>query len=212
MKRLGIVLLLVLASTPAWSWNLWGVDVSGVEVQSSLWLIQNAVTDGAPSPIVNTIGLSIPLRFLKTWVFRPEVQAFTLGYAYEDGRAVPESDNLFDNVTILGLMINSVGGYEWRLSQTLVWTNEVGLGFLARIPIYFNGSTAADMAIPATAWLLAGRLIYPNLGTSLAWQFSPLFTAVVRAQLFYPIFDLWGGLPWYDQLTLGGGIGIRYSF
>jgi hypothetical protein len=211
MKRLAMWVLLLAAASPSWGLTLWGVDINGLEVQSSWWSVQNAVGDGAPNPVVNTLGVSIPFRFLGHWTARPEVQFFTLGYKFQDGRAVPESAE-WDNVTILGVMINPTAGYEFTLSPTLSWAAEGGFGFLARFPIFFNGSTASDMALPATGWLLAGRFLYPNVGSSITWQFSPLFAATLRGQLFYPIFNLWNGLPWYDELTYGIGIGIRFTF
>lgn len=211
MKRCVVWLLFVLATPASWGLTLWGVDINGLELQSSVWSIQNAVADGAPDPVVNTLGVSVPFRFLGNWTFRPEAQLFFQGYKYAGGRAVPESSE-WDNVTILGLMINPLGGYDISFGQTLTWSNEAGLGFLARFPVFLNGATAVDMALPATGWLLAGRLFYPNVGTSLTWQFSPLFAATLRGQFFYPVFNLWSGLPWYDELTYGVGIGVRFTF
>lgn len=211
MKRLPLWLLLLVLVSPSWGLTLWGVDINGLEVQSSYYLILNAVEDGAPDPLVNTVGASVPFRFLGNWLFRPEAQVFWLGYKFADGRAVPES-SLWDHVTILSLLINPTVGYEFPLGPTLAWSAEAGLGFLNRFPIFLNGKTAADMALPVTGWLMAGRLFYPNVGSSLSWQFSPLFAATLRAQLLYPVFNLWGGLPWYDQLTFGGGFGIRFTF
>lgn len=213
MKWAGFGLWLLVLVPGSWGLTVFGVDVNGLELQSSVWSIQNAVGDGAPDPIVNTLGVSIPFRFLGQWTFRPEAQAFYLGYRYleTEGRAVPE-DQAYDNVTILGIMINPTGGYEIPLTPALSWVVEGGVGFLIRVPVYLNGKRAGEMALPATGWLMAGRFLYPDVGTSLTWQFSPLFAATVRAQAFYPVFNLWNGLPWYDQFTYGIGIGVRFTF
>jgi len=203
---------LVLLLAPAtWGLTLWGVDIKGLEVQSSYWMVRNAVADGAPDPLVNTLGASIPFRFSGSWVFRPEVQVFALGYKYEGGRAVPESPE-WPNVSILTIAIHPTLGWETILSPTLSWTGEGGLAFLARSPIFFNGAGSADMALPVTGWLLAGRLVYPSAGASLVWQFSPLFAAVVRGQVLLPVFNLWTGERWDDQLTGGLGLGLRLTF
>src|SRR5208283_2357655 len=103
------------------------------------------------------------------------------------------------------IMINPTVGYEFPLTPTLAAVAEGCLGFLLRAPIFPNGATAGDMALPVTGWLMAGRFIYPDVGGSITWQFSPVLAATFRLQLFYPIFDLWGGLPWYDELTYGAG-------
>lgn len=210
MKWSALWLLLLVLTPASWGLTLWGVDINGLELQSSYLSIRNTVNNGAPDPLVNTLGVSVPFRFGGHWTFRPEAQMFFVGYKYEDGRAVPESAE-WDNVTILSLMINPTGGYEFPLNPALVWSVEGGLGFLARVPVFLNGKTAGEMALPATGWLLA-RLFYPNVGTGLTWQFSPLFAGTLRAQLFYPVFNLWNGLPWDDQFTSGVGLGIRFTF
>lgn len=211
MKRALIALLLVLTAPASWAYNLWGVDINGLELQSSIWSIRNAVTGTAPDPVVNTLGVSIPFRFLGNWTFRPEAQVFYQGYAFANGRAVPESAE-WDNVTILGVMIHPTGGFEYDLTPTLSWSAEAGLGFLARFPLYLNGSKAGDWALPVTGWLLAGRLFYPSLGTGITWQFSPVFAFTVRGQAFFPIFNLWNNLPLDDEFTYGVGVGVRFTF
>ena len=211
MKRPVFWFLALVLASPSWGLTIWGVDINGLEIQTSYYSILNSVKDGAPDPLVNTIGASIPFRFLGNWTFRPEAQVFFLGYKYQGGRAVPESSE-WDNVSILSLMINPTVGYEFPLNPSLSWSAEVGLGLLARIPVFFNGTKALEMALPVTGWLLAGRLFYPDLGTGVTWQFSPLFAVTLRAQAFYPIFNLWDNLPWYDEFTYGLGLGIRFTF
>jgi len=211
MRRILLWWLLLVLVPSSWGLTLWGVDINGLEAQSSYYMVLNAVDDGAPDPLVNAVGASIPFRFLGQWLFRPEAQVFALGYKFASGRAVPES-SLFDHVVVLSLLINPTVGYEIPLGPTLSLATEGGLGFLSRFPIFFNGANAGSMALPVTGWLMAGRFIYPNVGTGLTWQFSPLFGFTVRAQAFYPLFNLWDNLPWYDELTVGGGIGVRFTF
>jgi len=210
MKRLCVGVLLVALAPASWGVSLWGMNLDGVEAQSSILVILNSVEDGAPDPVVNTIGISAPVRLRGNWYLRPEIQMFFLGYKY-DGRAVPES-SMWDNVVEWSIMLNPTGGYEFPLTRDLTATAEGGLGFLLRFPVYLNGDTAGGMAWPVTSWLLAGRFLYPDVGGGLAWKISSKWTAVFRGQLFYPIFDLWSGLPWYDELTFGAGIGVRYTF
>ncbi len=211
MKWVSFCLLSTVLIPASWGLTIWGVDINGIEVQTSYYSILNAVGDGAPDPFVNTLGASIPFRFMGHWLFRPEVQMFWLGYKYQDGRAVPES-SIWDNVTILSIMLNPTVGYEFPLTPTLSVAAEGGLGFLLRAPVFLNGTTAGSMALPVTGWLLAGRFLYPDVGSGITWQFSPLLAATLRFQAFYPIFNLWGGLPWYDEFTYGAGLGIRFTF
>jgi hypothetical protein len=174
-------------------------------------MILDSVNDAAPDPVVNTIGISVPIRLNEHWYTRPEIQIFFLGYKYDGGRAAPESSE-WDNVVEMSIMLNPTAGYDIPLTRDLVWSSEGGLGILLRFPVIFNGTTAADMAIPATGWFYAGRFIYPNIGTALTWKLSPKISAVLRSQIYYPLFDLWSGVPLYDELTFGVGIGIRYTF
>jgi hypothetical protein len=211
MKRAVFWVLFLSLAPASWGLTLWGVDINGLEIESSIFTIVNSVGDSAPDPIVNTVGLSVPFRFMGHFLFRPEAQLFFLSYAYQDGRAVPE-DSMFDNVVVMSIMLNPTFGYEFPINPTLSWSAEGGLGFLLRFPVFLNGTTAGDMALPVTGWLLAGRLFYPDVGSGITWQFSPLFALTLRAQLFFPIFNLWNDLPWYDELTYGAGLGVRFTF
>jgi hypothetical protein len=211
MKWVSFWLMFLVLLPASWGLTLWGIDISGLEVQSSYFSILNAVGDGAPDPLVNTLGVSVPFRISGHWLFRPEIQIFWLGYTYQDGRAVPQSSE-WDNITILSILLNPTVGYEFPLTPTLVLVTEGGLGFLLRAPIFPNGATAGDMALPVTGWLMSGRFLYPDLGTGITWQFSPLLAGTFRFQAFYPIFNLWGGLPWYDEFTYGVGLGLRFTF
>jgi hypothetical protein len=211
MKRAVLGFLFVVLTSPSWGLTLWGVDINGLEVQASYYSILNSVKDGAPDPFVNAVGASIPFRFLGRWTFRPEAQVFVGNYAYGNGRAYPV-ETMFDNVSVLGLMLNPTVGYEFPFGPVLSASAEVGMGFLPRFPIFLNGAKAGDMALPVTGWLMAGRFLYPDVGAGVTWQFSPLFAFTVRGQVFYPVFNLWNGLPWYDEFTYGGGIGVRFTF
>lgn len=211
MKRASFWLLFVVLAPASWGLTVWGIDINGLEVQTSYLSVLNAVGDGAPDPFVNTVGASIPFRFLGRVLFRPEAQLFLLNYAYRNGRAIPE-DSMFDSVTLLGLLLNPTLGYEFPLTPTLAVAAEGGAGFLLRFPVFLNGAKAGDMALPATGWLMAGRFLYPNVGAGITWQFSPLFAATVRGQVLYPVFNLWTDSPWYDELTYGIGLGIRFTF
>lgn len=211
MRKAAFCVLWLTLVSPSWALTLWGVDVNGLEIQSSYLSVLNAVGDGGPDPFVNTIGASIPFRFLGRYLFRPEAQLFFINYAYRGGRAVPE-DTMWDNVMVMSLMLNPTVGYEFPLNPSLAWAAEAGIGFLSRFPVFLNGATAGSMALPVTGWLMAGRFLYPNVGTGITWQFSPLFAATLRAQVFYPVFNLWNNLPWYDEFTYGLGIGLRFTF
>lgn len=208
MRRPLLWMVFLTLAPGCWGLNLWGVDVPGIELQSSLWSIQNAVEDAAPDPVVNTLGASISIGLEDRWSLRAEAQVFTLGYAFRGGRAVPESAE-WDNVSVLGIMLNPTAAYEVRFLPTLSGSAEGGMGFLLRAPVFLNGETAGEMAIPVTRWLMAWRFLYPSGGLGLGWQFSPSLTIHLRTQVFYPVFNLWTGSPWYDQLTWGVGLGIR---
>ena len=211
MKQASFWLLFLVLVPSSWGLTVWGIDINGLEVQSSYFVVFNSVGDSAPAPFVNTVGASIPFRFLGRFLFRPEAQVFFINYAYRGDRAVPE-DSMFDNVMVLSLLVNPTVGYEFPLTPTLAVAAEAGLGFNTRFPIFLNGKKAADMALPVTGWLMAGRFLYPDLGAGITWQFSPLFAATLRAQAFYPVFNHWNDLPWWDEFTFGLGLGLRFTF
>ncbi len=211
MRRLLVVLVLLAMGSSAMALSLWGAEINGLEVGTGILWIRNTVADSAPDPICNTFELSVPFRIQNTWIFRPEAQVFFQTYGYQNGRAIP-IESMFDSVSMMGLLFNPTFGTEWRLSPYLRTYAEGGLGLLFRLPVFLNGTTAGSMAGPITSWFAAGRFLYPNLGGGLGWQFSPLLALMLRAQVYYPLFNLWDQLPWDDELMVGATLGIRFTF
>ena len=191
--------------------NLWGIEITGIEIHSGLLSISNTVVDSAPAPLVNPVGLSIPFRYGEYFVFRPEVSVFWNPYEWNGQRAIPTEANLFDAVMMMGLVIHPQAGIIYSLFPRLAVSGEAGLAFVNRFPIGFLGD-GGDQALDITAWFVAGRFLYPSLSGSLLWQISELFTLSLRYTFLYPIFQLWNPEPWNDQVISGFELGLRFNF
>jgi hypothetical protein len=209
MRRILFLLLLILPNLSLGAVEVFGVDIEGLEVHGGGFYILNAVADSAPDPIVNSVGVSIPFRFLSYFTFRPETQFFLQTYGFQQGRSVP-LETMFDSVLFLTWMLNPALGVEFPLTPDFSVGAEVGVNFYNRFPIYFLG-TGGSQALEATGWFYSGRFIYPTVGGHIVWQFSELFAVTLRTSLQYPLFNLWTNSPWYDQLALGLNMGLRFK-
>ncbi len=60
-------------------------------------------------------------------------------------------------------------------------------------------------------FLSSARFLYLELRGTLDWTLTRALGISVRIRTLLPIFHLWDGegVPFYDQLFLGAGIGIR---
>ena len=211
MKRLFLLFLLGGATSGAFAVSWGGLEMNGIEVGSGLLWIRNTVQNSAPDPLCNTFEISVPFRIRNFWIFRPEVQMFFQTYGYQNNRAVP-IESMFDSVSMMGLLLNPTWGAEWRLSPYFRTYAQAGVGFLLRLPVFLNGTTAGSMAGPVTSWFAAGRFLYPNVGGGFGWQFSPLLALMMRGELYYPIFNVWNQLPWDDELSLELTLGVNFTF
>ena len=117
---------------------------------------------------------------------------------------------MFDSVLFLTWIINPALGFEYPLTQEITLGTELTLAFFPRFPIFFLGK-GSSQALDATGWFYSGRFFFPGVEVHGIWQFSELFALTARGYLFYPVFNLWTGDPWYDQLGLTLNFGLRFK-
>lgn len=212
VKRSGLLLVFLLAGAPqAGAFNLFGLDLQGIEIDLGLSLIGNVVPDSGPDPVVTPLGISFPLRFPGNWTFRPGVMINFSNYGFQDHRAVP-LEAMFDSVTMMSLFIHLPVGYIWEMGPNLRIVAEGGPVITPRVPIALNGQTAKDFVGDVTGYYFAGRQFYFMLDGGVLWQFSELLALHSHAYYYLPLYNFWTAQPFWDQQIIGLSFGFRFTF
>ena len=188
--------------------NAYASGIDRISIDTGLIYIGNSDTDSAPSPILSTLGVHIPVFRRNLFVISTGILFWGNYYAYNGLRALPqemEAPGDLWNWT-LASMIDSKFGIEYPFNDTLTIGSDLGLSFLLRFPIVSSKKAGADSASVLKYFFSAGRFFYPETSIYLIWNRFKRWSVAFTVTSYYPVFHLWDGenLPFYDQLLVTG--------
>lgn len=211
--KLAAVLFVVLAvASPAFALSLNELDIN-----ASLMMIGSVPPAGYGdvSPIVQLIGVSLPLRVSGTFYLEPMLEFFGTNYEWTgpNATAVPAQIEAAAGFFTLGTLISLHAGMRFPITPQVSLGGSVGLDFLLRFPLEFSNmsQSSIDGRGPSLSYFFAaGRFFYPETRFSVIWQISDAIGLIVNLRAFYPVFHLWDnmGQPFFDQFMFAGGLGI----
>ena len=198
-----IVLLLVMPLTAA-------LGLSWLEIDVGLLYLLNGDQDSGPSPLLTTLGASIPInRVSRPLVWNTGLHLFGVHYQYASDRATPAELEFADSLWTLGIMVDSTFGYRFAPGEKIGFGGAAGLAGVFRIPLFPVGGGAEFWGDTFKYFL--SRFLYTEVMFFLDWAVREKLTLDFSLRILYPVFNLWGGgsLPFYDQLIIKGLIGFR---
>jgi hypothetical protein len=208
MKRLWFVLAALLALGALAPPGL--PALSELEIDGGLTLLGNTDADGAPSPLMPTIGVNLP--FGVPLDLEVGVLAWGTYYLYAGGRAVPAELEHRD-FWVLGLLADARVGYTFRISEAVALGARGGLALLLRVPIPLFDDAAANTG-PAMGYLYGSlRFVYPEAELFGRFRLTEALGLRISLRGYFPVFHLWDGegLPFGDQLMVSALVGVVYT-
>lgn len=192
------------------------INRRSVDVHGGLIWIGNAEPEGAPSPLLNVLSASLPIRFSRLVSFSPEFGLFGTQYGIPDSspKVVPVEREAFSAVWFLSLLVEPHFTLDFGLS------NDISIGlfaapiFLLRVPTVSWGDGSSQLAQIAGYHYEAGRFFYTAAGFSFSWAVHSNMSLLVRIKSYLPVFHIWDNesYPFYDLMMLSGTIGFRIYF
>ena len=208
MKRLWLFLSVLtvvgMGATPGLS------ALSELEINGGLSFLGNTDPDGAPSPLMPTFGVNLPLGTPVD--LEVGVLAWGTYYLYANGRAVP-AEVEFRDFWVLGLLADARIGYTFRLGQNVALGAHGGLALLLRAPIPLFDDAAPQTGAAMGYLYGMARFLYPEAELFGRFRLSEGLALRVSVRGYFPIFHLWDGegLPFLDQLMVSGLVGIVFT-
>jgi len=217
--KFAAVLLIALAfASPSFATpTVFGLALNELDVNASLMVIGSVPPAGLGdvSPIVQLIGVSLPVRISGPYFLEPMLELFGTNYEWDDksGTAFPTQIEAGPGFFTLGTLISMHAGASFPVSPVISLGGSIGLDFLLRFPLEFTNMSAESVSgrRPALGYFFGtGRFFYPETRLFLRWQVSDAVGLVVNLRAFYPLFHLWDGLrqPFFDQFMFSGGLGF----
>ncbi len=208
MRAKVILLILLLGGASQLSFAL---SVSELDINAGLLLIGSS-PPGAPSPLVQTLGMSLVLTGDGPFFLEPTIEFFGSYYEWTGTRTVPAPYESGTSFLTIGSLITLQSGLMYTLSKSIEMGGALGIDFLIRFPFEFQ-NTAADTGNGLTYFYTQGRFIYPETRFITRWHVADGVTLAFTLRAMYPLFHLWDGesLPFYDQLLTAFNIGFVIS-
>ena len=213
MRARVIIASLLLFGIPAFAFAL---KISELDINAGLLFIGSS-PPGAPSPLVQTLGISMPIKSDGPFFLEPSIEFFGSYYEVDPitGRTVPAPYESGTSFLTIGSLITLQSGLLYTLSKDIEMGGALGVDFLIRFPFEFqNPSSATNIGDGVTYFYSQGRFIYPETRFITRWHVVEGVTLAFTLRGMYPLFHLWDGesLPFYDQLLVGLDIGFVITF
>ena len=214
-KKTGLLLLvLVVAAAGAGAFQIESLDAHG-----GILFLGNGETEGAPSPILPTWSVSLPMSFSSLFYLSPELGIFWNQYQLSsDGdKAVPTEIETANQVSFITLYLDANALFRFAINEQLSAGPLGFLSFVFRIPIRGWDEAAEDTsyAETMTGYLYgSGRFLYPGIGGFFNWAFSENFGFAFRLKWRVPFFHSLAGEEggFHDQMMIVGTVGITFFF
>jgi hypothetical protein len=186
--------------------------VSYISIQAGEFLLLNPGVEGAPSPLLTTLGAAIPL--VEAGPFRLEVSTLLWGTTYyylpDAGRAVPALYEA-DQFSVLGVWLAPLAGFHVQIAG-----GQVELGAAATMALNFRFPLLAvdegEQYLPAARTYFFGqaRFLFPETDIWIRWRAFENLSFALTLKALYPLFHAWDGdgqgIP--DQLFLAAVFGF----
>jgi hypothetical protein len=187
-----------------------------IEVDAGLMVLINTYEDSAPSPFLNTLGVSIPIPLVSSdgpLYWDTSLLLFSLHYQYSEGENgglfLPAEIEKADTLWTLGIILDTRFGYAFSLSERVRLGGAAGLAAVFRLPIVAIEEGGEHQG-EAWSYFLA-RSVYPELELACRWDILKRLGLVFSVRGLFPIFHLWDGegAPFFDQFIIMANIGFR---
>jgi hypothetical protein len=186
-------------------------SVSDLDINAGLLLIGSS-PPGAPSPLVQTLGVSLMIRSDGPFFLEPSIEFFGSYYQWTGTRTVPAPYESGTSFLTIGSLLTLQSGLLYTLSKSVEMGGALGIDFLIRFPFEFQ-NTAADTGNGMAYFYSNARFIYPETRFITRWHVVDGVTLDFTLRAMYPLFHIWDGegLPFYDQLMASFNIGFVIS-
>ena len=210
MKRfflIGIMTVCILAGAAA-------MEVEEPLFRGGLLFLGTADDDiGAPSPLLTSVGVSLPLRFSEHLLLEPALQFHGTWYGLSSDRPVAVPMEYLDKAWVLAVLIDPAFCARMSLGEKVTGGVSVSPALNLRFPTVVYQEATFDRSAALSHFFAAGRWFYPKAGLYVSWKATENITLRVQADAWFPVYHLWdgGAEPFWDDLMICGWIGFSFQ-
>lgn len=208
MNKKILLFIIFIFSTPLF---VFALELNSLSFEGGPVLILNTDDEGAPSPILPSIGIGADIGLAPGYLM-PSIGISWNYYqlSEEDPDIVqPAEIEYGDSLLLMNILFDVP--YSMRYS----FKNNTKFGWLAAPAFMFK--------VPLKAWgegethksdilkyFYAGRFIFIEAGGYFLWDYSKKKSFKTMLSLYFPLYHLWDGRPFLDEMMFK--LGVSFSF
>ena len=195
-----------------------GVPFNSIDILGGMLWIGNGErpdeTTGAPSPLSQEIGVSLPMPLGSLFVLDPGIYLYGMEYGYDEGpRPRPiqiENREMF----VLNWIVDLTLLVPFRVIDRLFIAPGISLTGIFRLPLIVAPGEEDSSSDMNSYFYGSTRYFFPGACIKASWDFSDRFACLVKTGTRLPVFHFWDGesVPFYDQMQVYLDIGFSYKF
>jgi len=210
MKRCTLILFILFILSSGAS----GMDLENPVFRGGMLFLGNSDVQTAPSPLLTTVGVSLPMRFSEYILLEPGLQFHGTWYGFSEERPVPIQYERRES-RVLSVLIDPAFRVEVPLSEKVRTGLSVSPGIVLRFPLVVyedvHDGDVFDRAAALDYFFSAGRFFYPRAGLYLSWQATENVLLRVAFDSWFPLYHAWEGGAFLDGLMLCGWAGLSWK-
>lgn len=213
-----ISLLIILSIIPSTQTiHAYSFKVPYISVDSGILYIGNSNTDSAPSPILRTIGVTVPFFYQDiteqlSFIMKGQMIFWGNYYTFNGTRALPQEEEAPGEKWnwVLATTLDPRFALEYNFNKSITGGLDLGLSFLLRFPIVASKTATEDNVYILQYLFGSGRFFYPENNLYIIWNVFDNLSISFGLKAMYPLFHLWDGerLPFYDQFIFASLLGF----
>ncbi len=188
------------------------IEIRYMSIEGGVLFIGNSEVRSAPSPIIPTIGVSVPLFFEGSdFYLSPRFLLSWTDYLMSDTRPAPAEVENGEHFVLLAAF-DIPFGYRLQVSEKLEIGFLAGISVLVRIPVAYAESYASETGNYVSYFYGSLRFVYPDTEICMKWNATQDIAITLSVRALWPLFHLWDGemLPFTDQLHVAGLAGLSF--
>lgn len=190
-------------------------------LDASLIVLINTDENSAPSPFLNTFGMSLPFLYNDTPLYwESSLLLFGTHYQHSFEGNVDAADSsrpLFtpaeiekaNSLWVLGVLLDTRFGYLFELNDRIRLGGSGGLAFVFRLPLL--AIEDGDQYRGAAFGYFFTRFLYPEVELAFHWDVLDTLGLSLTVRGLFPLFHLWDGeqVSFADQMMVMGNLCVR---
>ena len=189
-----------------------GFELQSYSIEGGPLFMLNTDDEGAPSPLLPNIGAGLEMESGSGY-FLPSINISWNYYqlSEEDADVVqPAEIEYADSLLLMNILIDFPYSMRYSLKKQLDLGWLVSPALMLKIPLktWGEGETRKSDIL---GYFYGGRFVFLEAGGYLLWNYSEKNSFRTSLSVYLPVYHLWDGRPFMDEMMLKLGFGFLFN-